>query len=172
MQNGKTLEEFLRTHIFNIPEYQRGYAWKERQLQDLWDDINDIQTIDGKFLPHYIGVLCLSQRPLPEEYKWTRRKMYDVVDGQQRLTTIIILLSQILYSDCEYLGENSVENLIEEYICKRSELSKSLCLFFQYPDTNKNQTCLKKILTNNSKLNDDSEVNVYKNNIVFAKDFF
>ena len=166
------MNEILKTHIFNIPDYQRGYAWKERQLGDLWDDINDIRYENGEYQYHYTGMLCLAPKSLPEEYKWTNRKMFDVVDGQQRLTTIMILLSQLLYSGEEYIGETSVKNLVEDYVCKRSDKSKSLCLFFQYPESNKNQICLKKILTNNSKLNDDSDDNVYKNNLIFAQNFF
>lgn len=172
MKEGKTLNEILKTHIFNIPDYQRGYAWKERQLEDLWDDINDIKHVDGQYQYHYTGMLCLAPKPLPEEYKWTGRQMVDVVDGQQRLTSIIILISQLLYSGNEYIGETSAKSLVEDYICKKSDRSKSLCLFFQYPDSNKNNTCLKKILTNNSQLNDDSDDNVYKSNLLYARDFF
>lgn len=172
MKEGKTLNDILKTHIFNIPEYQRGYAWKERQLEDMWDDINDIKINDGEIQYHYTGMLCLAPKSLPEEQRWTKRQMFDVVDGQQRLTTIMILLSQLLYSGDEYIGETSAKTLIEDFICKKSDKSKSLCLFFQYPETNKNHICLKKILTNNSKLNDDSDDNVYKNNLIFAKDFF
>lgn len=172
MKEGKTLNDILKTHIFSIPDYQRGYAWKERQLEDLWDDINDIKHVDGEFQYHYTGMLCLAPKSLPEEYKWTKRQMFDVVDGQQRLTSIMILLSQLLYSGEEYIGETSANTLIEDFICKKSDKSKSLCLFFQYPDSNKNHICLKKILTNNSKLNDDSDDNVYKKNLIFARDYF
>ncbi len=172
MKEGKTLNEILKTHIFSIPDYQRGYAWKERQLEDLWDDINDIRYENGEYQYHYTGMLCLAPKSIPEEYKWTKRQFFDIVDGQQRLTSIMILLSQILYSGNEYIGETSVKNLIEDYIYKKSDKSKSLCLFFQYPDSNKNQICLKKILTNNSKLNDESDDNVYKKNLVFAQKYF
>ena len=169
---GKILNDILKTHIFNIPDYQRGYAWKERQLEDLWDDINDIKNVDGKYQYHYTGMLCLAPKALPKEYKWTGRQMFDIVDGQQRLTTIMILLSQLLYSGEFIIGGKSSQDLIEDFICKKNDKSKSLCLFFQYPDSNKNRTCLKQILTNDPTLYDESDDNVYKKNLVFAKDYF
>lgn len=172
MKEGKTLNDILRTHIFSIPDYQRGYAWQKRQLDDLWDDVNDIKLVDNDYQYHYTGMICLAPKALPEEYKWTNRQMFDIVDGQQRLTTIMILLSQLLYSGIDYIGETSAKTLIEDYICKKSDKSKSLCLFFQYPDSNKNHICLKKILTDDPKLNDDSEDNVYKKNLLFAQDYF
>lgn len=172
MKEGKTLNDILRTHIFSIPDYQRGYAWQKRQLDDLWDDVNDIKFVDNDYKYHYTGMICLAPKALPEEYKWTNRQMFDIVDGQQRLTTIMILLSQLLYSGIDYIGETSAKTLIEDYICKKSDKSKSLCLFFQYPDSNKNHICLKKILTDDPKLNDDSEDNVYKKNLLFAQDYF
>ena len=38
------LLELFNGKIFRIPDYQRGYAWEEKQLQELWDDIEEISV--------------------------------------------------------------------------------------------------------------------------------
>ena len=71
-----------------IPAYQRGYRWNQRQVTQLLDDIWDfIQGSDGRPRTAYY---CL--QPLVVR-KWNDGR-YEVVDGQQRLTTIFILLNQ------------------------------------------------------------------------------
>jgi len=64
-----------------IPPYQRPYAWESEQIDELWHDI--IDTLDRG---HFMGsvVLCSPDEQRPE-----------IIDGQQRMTTIIILLSLI-----------------------------------------------------------------------------
>ena len=92
----KTLSNILEGKIFNIPDYQRGYAWENRQ----WDDfIEDIDTlIDDKIISHYTGTIVLYQpnsKPT-NTYGNKRLEIVDVVDGQQRLTTCALYLSIIL----------------------------------------------------------------------------
>jgi len=64
-----------------IPAYQRPYAWEFEQVDELWHDI--VETLDSN---HFMGsvVLCSPDQARPE-----------VIDGQQRLTTIILLLGLI-----------------------------------------------------------------------------
>ena len=56
--------------MFRIPNYQRGYSWGERQLNELWDDITDItRGADGKYINHYTGTIFLksmSSSEIPE----------------------------------------------------------------------------------------------------------
>lgn len=64
-----------------IPAYQRPYAWEEEQIDELWHDV--VENLDSN---HFMGsvVLCSPDACRPE-----------VIDGQQRLTTIILLLALI-----------------------------------------------------------------------------
>lgn len=39
------LTELFNTRIFRIPDYQRDYVWEEKQLLELWDDLDKIQTV-------------------------------------------------------------------------------------------------------------------------------
>lgn len=65
-----------------IPMYQRNYAWGEGEINQLIQDIQDF-TQTGK--PYYIGTLVVFDR---DE---SGRKVYEVIDGQQRLTTLSLL---------------------------------------------------------------------------------
>ena len=69
---------------FVVPQYQRGYEWDERQWEDLWLDINRINTHVDQ---HYLGNIILLERQTGEEY--------EIVDGQQRMVTISILMMAI-----------------------------------------------------------------------------
>ena len=80
--NLKTLFELFNDKVFCIPDYQRGYAWGKLQINDFWSDLNNLD----KDRIHYTGMITVKNK---EEY-------YHVIDGQQRLTTIMILLKVVL----------------------------------------------------------------------------
>ena len=72
---------------FFIPSYQRGYRWTKQQVEELLEDIWEFalkrQKADGEF---YCLQPIVVKKSKNSEYKW------DVLDGQQRLTTIYIIL--------------------------------------------------------------------------------
>ena len=85
MADRKILDIYNR-RFFEIPKYQRGFAWEKEQIIDLYEDINEaIETGSN----HYIGTLVLSQIPNKEDH-------YYIVDGQQRITTITMLVNEII----------------------------------------------------------------------------
>ena len=61
-----TLSKIFTERLFRIPDYQRGYAWTERQLKDFWNDIEQIEL--GR--NHYTGVLTLEEVPLEVRESW------------------------------------------------------------------------------------------------------
>ncbi len=82
----KTLLEFFSgDKTFKIPSYQRDYAWEAENIEDIFNDIQEaIETNTN----HFIGTFILSKNENESEYK--------IVDGQQRLTTLYMLLSVIV----------------------------------------------------------------------------
>ena len=103
----KSVSELFGMKFF-IPSYQRGYRWTERQVKDLLDDVNDFQPEKNKdsdeetwycLQPLVVSEMDTKRKKecqLPEIEDW-----YEVVDGQQRLTTIfIILIYYILKVHC------------------------------------------------------------------------
>ncbi|GHQ10047.1 hypothetical protein VN0274_13420 [Helicobacter pylori] len=71
--------------VFEIPSYQRGYAWQERQLKDFWNDLEHVSKLGNQF--HYMHSLTL--RELENEFE---DSAFEIIDGQQRLVTSLILL--------------------------------------------------------------------------------
>ncbi|MFP6279387.1 DUF262 domain-containing protein [Helicobacter pylori] len=79
------LDGVIEKGVFEIPSYQRGYAWQERQLKDFWNDLEHVSKLGDKF--HYMHSLTL--RKLENELE---SSAFEIIDGQQRLATSLILL--------------------------------------------------------------------------------
>ena len=98
-----SLTDLFNRSIFRIPDYQRGYSWGKLQLEEFWSDIlNLLPNRD-----HYTGMISLKKldREYTSDEKWNDERWlldnwnynaYHVVDGQQRLTTFIILINEIV----------------------------------------------------------------------------
>ncbi|MDM1405308.1 DUF262 domain-containing protein [Myroides marinus] len=86
---GHTIETFNVHELFSsdhyrIPIYQRNYAWGKEEISQLLQDIIDYSTISDKY---YIGTLVVYKQSVDGKV------FYDTIDGQQRLTTLSIILS-------------------------------------------------------------------------------
>ena len=68
--------------LYRVPPFQRDYSWTEEEWDDLWQDILGLFEEDGE-QAHYMGYLVLQS---------SNNKQFDIIDGQQRLTTISILI--------------------------------------------------------------------------------
>ncbi len=66
-----------------IPRFQRPYSWENDNFEDLWNDVINLESDEV----HFIGTII--------RYQGKKKKAYYIVDGQQRLTTISILLAAI-----------------------------------------------------------------------------
>lgn len=85
------LDGVLQDKLIEVADYQRPYAWTEKQLRDLWQDL-DLMGLDH----HYSGTLVLQRTDsVVTSHDGKDLTRYEVVDGQQRLTTCIILLDQL-----------------------------------------------------------------------------
>ncbi|MFP6192099.1 DUF262 domain-containing protein [Helicobacter pylori] len=79
------LDGVIEKGVFEIPSYQRGYAWQKEQLKDFWNDLEHVSKLGNKF--HYMHSLTL--RELENEFE---SSAFEIIDGQQRLATSLILL--------------------------------------------------------------------------------
>ncbi len=79
------LDGVIEKGVFEIPSYQRGYAWQKEQLEDFWNDLEHVSKLGDKF--HYMHSLTL--RELENELE---DSAFEIIDGQQRLATSLILL--------------------------------------------------------------------------------
>lgn len=71
---------------YSIPRFQRDYSWTRDEWDDLWQDIQGTLAIDGE-PAHYMGYLVLQTQD---------NKNFEVIDGQQRLTTLSLLVLAVL----------------------------------------------------------------------------
>lgn len=109
MTNLKSLEEVLQDKILRVGDYQRPYAWEEKQLADLWSDIDLLGD-----LTHYTGTLVLQTTSTSVRSRSGQRLLeHFVVDGQQRLTTCVILLDRLRRALAVYSDEEAVEAVTE-----------------------------------------------------------
>ncbi len=68
--------------LYRVPPFQRDYSWGEEEWDDLWHDIREVMRPEGE-PAHYMGYLVLQSED---------GKRFDIIDGQQRLTTLSILV--------------------------------------------------------------------------------
>ena len=89
-----TLNEVLHDRLFRVPPYQRGYSWTASERGDLFQDLRDLRDLRRD--EHFMATLVFRDTGKQEMIGGSDRlRLYDVVDGQQRLTTLIILLKAI-----------------------------------------------------------------------------
>jgi uncharacterized protein with ParB-like and HNH nuclease domain/predicted transport protein len=94
----KFLDFLKRSPQFVIPIYQRAYSWGERECRQLWDDILRTGRSD-KVSAHFVGSIVYVEKGL---YSVTSQSPLLVIDGQQRLTTVTLLIEALARS----LGES------------------------------------------------------------------
>lgn len=86
--NSLTINKLLTDSdaLYQIPVYQRPYKWGDDEVDKLWEDI--LESYENKEPNYFLGSIITAK-------SGTDSKYLDVVDGQQRLTTLIILISTI-----------------------------------------------------------------------------
>ncbi len=111
----QSLSSLLEGKMFQIPDYQRGYAWEKEQWKDFVQDIDAL--IDDKISSHYTGTIVIYQ-PIESptiNYGTKKLEVVDIVDGQQRLTTCSLYLSIIL-AELIKVGEDQYKADIPIYL--------------------------------------------------------
>lgn len=177
-----TLTELFRLKIFRMPDYQRGYAWankkESKQLNDLWNDLENI----GDEAFHFTGVITLEKITKKSKFRWQKEfdvsdnltiffdeneyTPYFVVDGQQRLVSLMILLS--LLSKEEELLEKRKE---AQSFVSTIENGKTHYLFGYEKDTPSHQFLIGNIFEDVSMEITEPET-LYTQNLTRAKEFF
>lgn len=168
------LTDLFNTRVFRIPDYQRGYAWIEKQLNELWDDLDEIPEIDGQLKKHYTGTIYLEETCPTETENWISGvKFFNVVDGQQRLTTISILLYELLKATDIGYAEKKKEKLLETFVYESNMTGESKVYKFSYDPKNQNYNYfLHSIFEDNKVVLPSGYLNHYTKNLAFAKKFF
>lgn len=106
--NFYSVEKYLMSNTYYIPDYQREYSWlKEEQVQDFWVDLTDL--IEHERENHFLGQIVV------HEDAETRRKY--IIDGQQRSSTSVIFMTVLLSLFDELhkeTGKEAARNKVED----------------------------------------------------------
>ncbi|NOH97751.1 DUF262 domain-containing protein [Vibrio sp. 99-70-13A1] len=109
----KSVEDVLPLHFF-VDDYQRGYKWLPQQVTELLNDINEFDSSKGEFYClQPVVVKHHSALNTGEKGRW------ELIDGQQRMTTIFMILSYLEYNDkytIEYRTRKSSSVFLNEYL--------------------------------------------------------
>lgn len=120
MENLFSVGSVFAARVFCIPDYQRGYAWETQHCQDFVEDLDFL----GKGKEHFMGLLIVHPNSKGDttlvDEKGNLRTLFEVVDGQQRLTTLVLLLDGMRREMQKYdnLGQLAV-GLKEKYVTTR-----------------------------------------------------
>lgn len=175
-----SISKIFTERLLRIPDYQRGYAWTEKHLKDYWNDLDQLEDDRN----HYVGVLTLEETPAESLKKWTDDHWiinsksfspFHVVDGQQRLTTTIILIQCV----CEAVGDDAVLNYTtipevkKKFIYDSKDGGISRSYLFGYETDNPSYNSLKaKIFNEEDGVKLPLEETIYTQNLINAKEYF
>jgi hypothetical protein len=105
----KNVYQLFSGKVFRVPAYQRNYSWDIRNWEDLWNDIKEGLATNTE---HYWGTITLRDTGLPALYcdeKDIPFNIYEVVDGQQRITSLYLFLLAICRIAKPVIKENFIK---------------------------------------------------------------
>lgn len=178
----QSLTEIFNEKFFRIPDFQRGYSWQLNQLDDFWEDINNLK----EDRVHYTGTLTvepIEKSQIENNEKWQDdlwlidkgMKAYYLVDGQQRLTTSIILINEILslFPENEGLMFQHQSEWRSKFLYKSYGSNYKSYVFGYEKDNPSDEYFKTKILSQESFTADKCpEQTLYTTNLKDAKDYF
>lgn len=121
-----TIKEIFQAKGYSIPNYQRDYAWKDKNFKDLWEDLEEAIEYNKKGQGHFMGIMVVAKNE-------DNKKLYDIIDGQQRTTTIFMLLHVLANEQNEKDKQET-----RKYLYQKGELKLEVAL--------KNQSFFKVLL--------------------------
>ena len=118
-----TLDKLLQGRLFEIPDYQRTYSWTKKQRADLFGDIKKLKGYaETSGRDHFMATVVCLETKTPQTIGADEFQVLKIVDGQQRLTTIIILLKEIFLAlDSKDKIENKTRTDLDELLIKRDK---------------------------------------------------
>ncbi|WP_306603086.1 DUF262 domain-containing protein [Azonexus sp.] len=97
----KEIQDIFSLGYFRIPRFQRPYSWERDEVENFWDDVVLDQGSD-----YFIGSMVVYQQNKP---------YFGIVDGQQRLTTITLMLAAIR-NEFAAIGEDNLARGVHKYV--------------------------------------------------------
>ncbi|WP_083862034.1 DUF262 domain-containing protein [Halogeometricum pallidum] len=171
------LGDLFPRSVFEIPSYQRGYSWTETQVRDLLEDIEysfqerSSGAGDSEFV-HYFGTVVLQNKGV-EKGQTETFSSYNVIDGQQRITTVSVLMG-CLYEELQNIAQRDMnedhqvppdrlaQDCRDDFICKHGTIRLSL-------DSINNET-FENLVVHNDSTNTVPGENIAQRRLIEAKE--
>lgn len=163
--------------LFEIPDYQRAYSWTKENLKQLVDDIWESVELNksrgskefDQYEPYFLGSIVLCSK----EYKDDGCGIYDVIDGQQRLTSIIMLIATIR----DLIDNEEYKKVLSDLIYQKPNVLMGIKESIRVKARGKEEEFFKKYILNNGgtelvKDLDITELSEAKQNMVNAIEVF
>src|SRR5258708_35181952 len=116
-----TLNEVLHDRVFRVPPYQRGYSWTSKERGDLFQDLQNLRDLRRD--EHFMATLVFRDTGKHVNIGGADRlRIYDVVDGQQRLTTLVVLLKAVQKNLTKNTQKKQAEKLIAILVKEKQDL--------------------------------------------------
>ncbi|MCW0323482.1 DUF262 domain-containing protein [Pantoea dispersa] len=178
-----SVSKIFTEKLLRIPDYQRGYAWTNKEVSEFWNDLTFLEPNKN----HYVGVLTLEDVPSKNVESWVEDhwiifsksyKPHYIVDGQQRITTVIILIQSIIEEvsrreDGIQLNYTDLVDIRRKFIFEEKSRTSSRSYIFGYDKDNPSYEYLKKNIFQEDSVNSSTVENtIYTQNLSNAKAFF
>jgi len=178
-----SISKIFTEKLLRIPDYQRGYAWTIKEVSEFWNDLTFLESNKN----HYVGVLTLEDVPTKNIESWLEDHWiiysksfhpFYIVDGQQRITTIIILIQSIIEEVSRRgndipLNYTEIKDIRRKFIFEEKINTSSRSYLFGYDKDNPSYEFLKrKIFLEDSPNAGNIENTIYTQNLINTKEFF
>lgn len=120
---------FEKNFLFEVPKYQRYYSWENEQVDDFIKDIKNIylHASAGNDIEHFFGGIVVVNKPVPG----SNRSQRELIDGQQRITTTILLVIALIHKYMEIsnpeineIVEDSIDQLNKKYMYYKDKINR------------------------------------------------
>jgi len=129
-----SIEEAFRECFYIVPDYQREYVWTDKEVQQLLEDIDE-QIDAGSEKEYFVGMILVSPG--------SQKNHFEVIDGQQRLTTFYLLLCALRHRFKGTQQHQSIHGLIStNYTSSDGDIKTSLKLEPRYENADELMRCL------------------------------
>jgi len=129
-----SIEEAFRECFYVVPDYQREYVWTDKEVQRLLEDIDE-QIDSGSDKEYFVGMILVSPS--------SKKNHFEVIDGQQRLTTFYLLLCALRYRFKGTPHHQVINGLIlTDYTASDGNIKTSLKLEPRYENAEELMQCL------------------------------
>jgi hypothetical protein len=136
---------FGRDPMYRVPKYQRSYAWESSEIEDFLKDLEDCfdKRKNGNPANHFFGGIVSVERKVTGAVK---QHEYELVDGQQRFTSFVLLIASLIYSYKELLVELNLTADIENQEIVDRRIKKLTERYIEFEQEVNRQTNIEPVL--------------------------